>query len=113
MLRIVKQSVLRVSRLLGYDIVPLRDMKERDLALHLRELLRRLQIDCVLDVGANAGQYRDFLRAVQDCHCPSLRAVLEGIGKPGALIGTEIDGFLNAPGLKQLLHLRGRHPQPQ
>jgi FkbM family methyltransferase len=37
-------------------------MKERDLALHLRELLNRLEIDCVLDVGANAGQYRDFLR---------------------------------------------------
>jgi FkbM family methyltransferase len=62
MLKIVKQSVLRVSRSLGYDIVPLREMKERDLALHLRELLRRLDIDCVLDVGANSGQYHDFLR---------------------------------------------------
>src|SRR5690349_5230678 len=62
MLKIVKDSVLRVSRSLGYDIVPLREMKERDFALHLRELLARLEIDCVLDVGANAGQYRDFLR---------------------------------------------------
>src|SRR6476660_4187567 len=62
MLKIVKDSVLRVSRSFGYDIVPLRDMKERDFALHLRELLARLHIDCVLDVGANAGQYHDFLR---------------------------------------------------
>src|SRR5205807_8732980 len=62
MLKIVKDSVLKVSRSFGYDIVPLREMKERDFALHLRELLARLQIDCVLDVGANAGQYRDFLR---------------------------------------------------
>jgi FkbM family methyltransferase len=62
MLKIVKDSVLRVSRSFGYDIVPLRDMKERDFALHLRELLARLDIDCVLDVGANAGQYHDFLR---------------------------------------------------
>jgi FkbM family methyltransferase len=62
MLKIVKNSVLRVSRSLGYDIVPLREMKERDFALHLGELLRRLEIDCVLDVGANTGQYRDFLR---------------------------------------------------
>src|SRR5512139_1869940 len=62
MLKIVKDSVLRVSRSFGYDIVPLREMKERDFALHLRELLARLDIDCVLDVGANAGQYRDFLR---------------------------------------------------
>ena len=62
MLKIVKDSVLRVSRSLGYEIVPLREMKERDFALHLRELLARLQIDCVLDVGANVGQYHDFLR---------------------------------------------------
>ncbi len=62
MLKIVKDSVLKVSRSLGYDIVPLREMKERDFALHLRELLTRLDIDCVLDVGANVGQYHDFLR---------------------------------------------------
>jgi len=42
--------------------VPLREMRERDFALHLRELLARQRIDCVLDVGANVGQYRDFLR---------------------------------------------------
>jgi hypothetical protein len=58
----VKDSVLKVSRSLGYDIVPLCEMKERDVALQLRELLARLEIDCVLDVGANAGQYHDFLR---------------------------------------------------
>jgi FkbM family methyltransferase len=62
MLKIVKDSVLRVSRSLGYDIVPLREMKERDFALHLREVLKRLEVDCVLDVGANVGQYHDFLR---------------------------------------------------
>ena len=62
MLKIVKDSVLKVSRSFGYDIVPLREMKERDFALHLRALLGHLDIDCVLDVGANVGQYHDFLR---------------------------------------------------
>ncbi|MBV9834186.1 MAG: FkbM family methyltransferase [Alphaproteobacteria bacterium] len=62
MLKIVKDSVLKVSRSFGYDIVPLREMKERDFALHLRELLASRKIDCVIDVGANVGQYRDFLR---------------------------------------------------
>jgi FkbM family methyltransferase len=62
MLKIVKDSVLKVSRSLGYDIVPLREMKERDFALHLSQLLDRLKVDCVLDVGANVGQYHDFLR---------------------------------------------------
>jgi hypothetical protein len=32
MLKIVKDSVLKVSRLLGYDIVPLSEMKARDFA---------------------------------------------------------------------------------
>jgi FkbM family methyltransferase len=62
MLKLVKNSVLKVSRSLGYDIVPLREMRERDFALHLGQLLSRLKVDCVLDVGANIGQYRDFLR---------------------------------------------------
>ena len=55
MLKIVKDSVLKVSRSLGYDIVPLREMRERDFALHLGELLTQLEIDCVLDVGASIG----------------------------------------------------------
>lgn len=62
MLKIVKDSVLKISRSLGYDIVPLREMKERDFALHLGELLAHLEIDCVLDVGANVGQFHDVLR---------------------------------------------------
>jgi FkbM family methyltransferase len=62
MLKIVKASALRVSRFFGYEIVPLREMKDRDFALHLHAVLAHQNIDCILDVGANVGQYHDFLR---------------------------------------------------
>jgi FkbM family methyltransferase len=61
-LKIVKDSALKMARTFGYDIVPLREMRERDFALHLFQLFARVRIDCVLDVGANIGQYRNFLR---------------------------------------------------
>jgi len=62
MLQIVKDTALKLARSAGYDIVPLRDMRERDFAIHLGQLLTQLDIDCVFDVGANIGQYHDFLR---------------------------------------------------
>jgi FkbM family methyltransferase len=37
-------------------------MRQLALSGHLREMFELLQIDTVLDVGANTGQYRDFLR---------------------------------------------------
>jgi FkbM family methyltransferase len=58
----VKNWIQQSCRSLGYEIVPLRDVKDRDFSIHLRQLFALLQIDCVFDVGANIGQYRDFLR---------------------------------------------------
>lgn len=52
-------------RLAGYQAVP-RDMMKTYGALghvrHLHKLVNELQIDCVFDVGANKGQFRDLLR---------------------------------------------------
>lgn len=62
MLKVIKRSALAISRSVGYDVMPLREVKDRDLAIHLGRLFAALKIDCVLDVGANTGQYRDFLR---------------------------------------------------
>ena len=62
MSNLIKNSILRVSRFFGYEIVPLRETKVRDFALHLRAVLAHQNIDCILDVGANVGQYHDFLR---------------------------------------------------
>jgi FkbM family methyltransferase len=45
-----------------YFLVPKSRTWRLHSAIHLKRLFDLLQIDCVLDVGANLGQYRDFLR---------------------------------------------------
>ena len=54
----IKSSVKR----LGYTVVPNEGVDLVAQEHYLRRLFAELQIDCVLDVGANVGQYRDFLR---------------------------------------------------
>ena len=52
----------KIARLFGYELVKLSRMPYRDIHAHLLELFRRLDINCVLDVGANMGQYATGLR---------------------------------------------------
>lgn len=47
---------------LGYDIVQFRSA--RSLAGHTEALLSGLSVSCVLDAGANVGQYGSFLRSI-------------------------------------------------
>ncbi|HXX69470.1 MAG TPA: FkbM family methyltransferase [Polyangiaceae bacterium] len=49
-------------RKLGFELVRAKDLENHALSCHLARLLRELEIECVLDVGANRGQYRTFLR---------------------------------------------------
>lgn len=56
--KVAKQCLFK----LGYEIMPAWRMENLDLATHLRELFKLLDIKCVFDVGANRGQYKDFLR---------------------------------------------------
>jgi FkbM family methyltransferase len=62
--RLVKSGLRRC----GYDVTqyPMPDwqMNRNSLATALRELLAVLQINCVIDVGANNGQYGEFLRSI-------------------------------------------------
>ena len=57
----MRQLLRRTLNRFGFDIVRTRNSNE-DLAKHLSNVLAAKKIDCVIDVGANAGQYGDFLR---------------------------------------------------
>ncbi|MGE5305030.1 MAG: FkbM family methyltransferase [Alphaproteobacteria bacterium] len=58
----VKKSAGDLARKLGYEIIPVSRIMPRDIGEHLKSLFRLLNISCVFDVGANTGQYKDFLR---------------------------------------------------
>lgn len=52
-----------LTRILGYQLIPIWRIERYHQTEYLRRLLDAKQIDLVLDVGANMGQYRDYLRA--------------------------------------------------
>ena len=56
----MKSTVRAWVNSLGYDVVKLRN----SMSTHLSNVLAAKRIDCVLDVGANAGQYGQFLREI-------------------------------------------------
>ena len=62
MLQGPKQSIGAIASRLGYAIVPKWRLPNREFAEHLRQVFERYDIGCVIDVGANTGQYGRFLR---------------------------------------------------
>lgn len=62
MLRSLKLQIAKLAHACGYTIIPNWQRDRAPLAWSLREIFRKYEIDCVFDVGANEGQYRDFLR---------------------------------------------------
>ena len=72
-MRILRETLDRVFRLLGYRLIAEEDLQrlldlesfsksETSLSRHLREVISIHGIDCVFDVGANEGQFYTFLR---------------------------------------------------
>lgn len=68
MKHLLKQGLNRITEMSGFKVVSsdylqiLESQKHQTFSYHLKSLIDRLQIDCVLDVGANTGQYQKFLR---------------------------------------------------
>jgi FkbM family methyltransferase len=58
----VQGAITQLAGKAGYAVIPKWRLGTLELEQHLRELFRRHAVDCVFDVGANAGQYVDFLR---------------------------------------------------
>jgi|KBSMisStaDraftv2_1062788.scaffolds.fasta_scaffold29764_1 FkbM family methyltransferase len=58
----LKDRLFRVVHAAGYTVVPNWRVERHPQTAYLQKLFGLLSIDCVLDVGANVGQYRDFLR---------------------------------------------------
>jgi FkbM family methyltransferase len=58
----MKKGILELCSRLGYSVVAEWRMEHLATSTYMRKLFALLDIDCVLDVGANRGQYRDFLR---------------------------------------------------
>jgi FkbM family methyltransferase len=59
----MKNIIRSVVNRLGYDIVKQRNSNDT-LPTHLTNVFSARGIDCVLDVGANSGQYGKFLREI-------------------------------------------------
>jgi FkbM family methyltransferase len=62
MLQDAKKSIGAIASRFGYAIVPKWRLPNLEFAAHLRQVLDRYDIGCVVDVGANTGQYGRFLR---------------------------------------------------
>lgn len=60
--RHIVDGITGLVNLSGYNLTPNWRLGRLPLARHLRDLFATYEVDCVFDVGANLGQYRDMLR---------------------------------------------------
>lgn len=60
--KFIIDCVTTAARTVGYSVLPTWRREQQPFAEHLAKVFSRYGITTVLDVGANNGQYRDFLR---------------------------------------------------
>ncbi|HEX5127853.1 MAG TPA: FkbM family methyltransferase [Rhodocyclaceae bacterium] len=58
----IKKAASKFAESQGYTVIPTWRLNSYPQASYLQKLFALLEIDCVFDVGANNGQFRDFLR---------------------------------------------------
>lgn len=58
----LKETVSTVTRAVGLELIPTWRLENLSFELFLRKLFDLYSIDAVIDVGANNGQYHDFVR---------------------------------------------------
>ena len=98
MLATLKRNIRRVARRAGYEVVPSSDLEDHAFVRHLSKLFDKLDIHCVLDVGANRGQYYRFLR--------------DRVGYGGLVISFEPVAQMVAPVVYLRIVLRIGYQQP-
>jgi FkbM family methyltransferase len=64
--RALRRTIFKLAHACGYTVIPNWRVDYYAQAMFLRDLFAYLHVDCVFDVGANVGQYRDFLRREVD-----------------------------------------------
>ena len=66
----VKGAIANILKDQGYTLAPDWKVQQLGLVRHLSKLFDACRIDCVLDVGANTGQFHDLLRKEVGFHGP-------------------------------------------
>ncbi len=59
----IKKSIHRLANAFGFDVIK-HGHFDQGLGTHLVKVFKSREIDCVLDVGANIGQYGKYLREI-------------------------------------------------
>ena len=59
----MKQSIRKILNATGFDIVKIKN-QHGSFEQHLKQIFLYKNIECVIDVGANSGQYGKFLRSL-------------------------------------------------
>lgn len=60
--RVIRRALAALADSRDYTFFPNWEFEDKVIARHLRPLFKIYQIQCVLDVGANFGQFGDFVR---------------------------------------------------